>query len=168
MIGPRPTLAEAGPEAGDLTDVGFVQTAARQGAVATRTDLSAIGGSGLLITGESARSRRYLIAVLTAQTPAALLDSTRALVHPARWSQLDGRAIVWRPELDTVAVQPVAETFHTGDISRGERASYFFSRHAVAWIGGIAAMLAALAGGLTYLSRKLKRADSRQRQDFSE
>ncbi|MBK8543159.1 MAG: hypothetical protein IPL62_06045 [Caulobacteraceae bacterium] len=127
----------------------------------SRVDLSALGGNGLLISGESTRSHRRLLAVLTAQSPHALLEATRDLVAPSRWSQLDGRAAVWA-DADAVATQPVGETFHAGDLDRAQRASYVFSSNAVGWIGGITAVLAALAGGLTYLSRRLRRADPRQ------
>jgi hypothetical protein len=164
VIGARPELAAAGDEANDLTNAGFIQVSStsRGSPVQSRVDLSALGGNGLLISGESTRSHRRLLAVLTAQSPHALLEATRDLVAPSRWSQLDGRAAVWRPDADAVATQPVGETFHAGDLDRAQRASYVFSSNAVGWIGGITAVLAALAGGLTYLSRRLRRADPRQ------
>lgn len=164
VIGARARLSTIGQEVTDLTNVGFVQVSndAGQGDVQSKTDLSALGGSGLLITGESRASKRHLIAVLTAENPAALLQTTRALVAPARWSQLSGRAIVWRPTSNAVFVQPVRKTFHAGDLDRGLRTSYVLSKHSIWWVLGIGGVLAALAAGLTYYSARLRRADSRQ------
>lgn len=115
-----------------------------------------LGDNGLLIEGESPAHRGRLVTVLTAETGEQLLASTRALVQPSHWSQLQGGAAVWRQHAATMVTQAPGPGFEIGNIRPAEKARMGSARAPWGWILTIAAVLFGLAAALALIARYMR------------
>ncbi len=115
-----------------------------------------LGENGLLIEGESPQAPGRLVTVLTAETSEQLLVSTRALVQPSHWSQLQGGAAVWREHAATVVTQAPGPGFKIGSMRPAEKARMTSGRAPWGWIISIAAVLFALAAALALIARYMR------------
>ena len=116
-----------------------------------------LGDNGLLIEGESPEHAGYLVTVLTAETGTQLLASTRALVQPSHWSQLQGGTAVWREHAATMVTQAARNGFEIGSMPVGEKARLAAGRTPWGWILSIAAVLFALAAVLALIARYMRK-----------
>ena len=116
-----------------------------------------LGDNGLLIEGESPKHPGHLVTVLTAETGAQLLASTRALVQPSHWSQLQGGTAVWREHAATMVTQAARDGFEIGTMPAGEKARMTAGRTPWGWILSIAAVLFALAAALALIARYMRK-----------
>jgi len=116
-----------------------------------------LGDNGLLIEGESPQYPGRLVTVLTAETGAQLLASTRALVQPSHWSQLQGGTAVWRDHAATMVTQVARGGFEIGAMPAGEKARLTAGRTPWGWILSIAAVLFALAAALALIARYMRK-----------
>jgi hypothetical protein len=116
-----------------------------------------LGDNGLLIEGESPGHPGRLVTVLTAETGAQLLASTRALVQPSHWSQLKGGTAVWREHAATLVTQAASEGFEIGSLPMGEKARMTAGRTPWGWILSIAAVLFGLAAALALIARYMRK-----------
>ncbi len=116
-----------------------------------------LGDNGLLIEGESPGHPGRLVTVLTAETGAQLLASTRALVQPSHWSQLQGGTAVWREHAATLVTQAASDNFEIGSLPVGEKARMTAGRTPWGWILSIAAVLFGLAAALALIARYMRK-----------
>lgn len=116
-----------------------------------------LGDNGLLIEGESPSHPGRLVTVLTAETGAQLLASTRALVQPSHWSQLQGGTAVWREHAATMVTQAASDGFEIGTMPAGEKARMVAGRTPWGWILSIAAVLFGLAAALALIARYMRK-----------
>ncbi|MBU2085432.1 MAG: cellulose biosynthesis cyclic di-GMP-binding regulatory protein BcsB [Alphaproteobacteria bacterium] len=115
-----------------------------------------LGDNGLLVEGLSPEHAGRLVTVVTAESPAQLIASTRSLVRPSHWSQLKGGAAVWRDSAATVVTQTPAATFEIGQMRPAEMARMKSGRSPLRWIITLGAVLFALAAILAFIARYMR------------
>ncbi len=115
-----------------------------------------LGDNGLLVEGLSPEHAGQLVTVVTAESPAQLIASTRSLVRPSHWSQLKGGAAVWRESAATVVTQTPAATFEIGQMRPAEMARMKSGRSPLRWIITLGAVLFALAAILAFIARYMR------------
>lgn len=153
IVGPRPDLKGFLPAELNMSSV--VSGGASDGFKRNVSTVD-LGDNGLLIEGESPQHPGHLVTVLTAETGEQLLASTRALVQPSHWSQLQGGVAVWRDHAATMVTQAPGAGFEIGTLRPAEKARMASGRAPWGWIITIAAVLFALAAALALIARYMR------------
>lgn len=115
-----------------------------------------MGEYGSLMQYVSPYSSSKSFFLLTADTPDRLYDTTRLLVKPEMWGQLQGDLAVWNNDSEIVSTQKVANRYYTGSLSITGLSQYFFSKNPYLWIVILLAVFVVLAFSSRHLLKRYK------------
>jgi cellulose synthase operon protein B len=159
----RPLAASPAPQPGffqRLTQGVTRVDAALPPATPARLQLTAptlLREHGLVTAFESPLASGYTMTVLSAATPALLLERVDALVQPAVWTQLSGDVALWTEPGRAVHADRAGTSFMLGDPRLSDVLRYRLTLHPWILVAGVLALLALAAALVSALLQRRTR-----------